>query len=144
MNQSGKTRQIEQLQAEREHTLSQLARIRETLRSEIDPDTDDGASDLEAHENAMALIPGLEHKLEAIDYALQRAQQGTYGICERCGEPIEPARLEIMPEATFCLSCKMIIEKAARSRTRRPGTNLWSALDGQPSYPARIAPKSST
>ena len=110
--------QIEQLQAEREHTLLQLARVRETLRSEIDPDTDDGASDLEEHENAIALIPGLERKLEAIDYALQRVQQGTYGICERCGEPIDPARLEIVPETTFCMACMVIVEREIRLRTK--------------------------
>ena len=118
MNHHGQTPQIEQLQAEREHTLLKLARIRETLRSEIDPDADDGASDLEEHENALALIPEFERKLEAIDHALQRAQQGTYGICERCGESIDPARLEIVPETTFCMPCRMTIEQAARSRTK--------------------------
>lgn len=118
MNQNGKTLQIEHLQAEREHTLLTLARVRETLRSEIDPDADDGASDLEAHENALALIPDLERKLDAINHALQRVEQGTYGLCERCGEPIDPARLEIVPEATFCMPCKMTIEQAERSRTK--------------------------
>lgn len=117
MNHKGKTPQIDKLQVEHEQTLLRLARLRKTLRSEIDPDADDGASDLEEHENAMALIPGLKDKLEAIDHALQRAQQGTYGICERCGEPIDPARLEIVPETTFCTQCKAIVEREARLRT---------------------------
>jgi DnaK suppressor protein len=114
MNHDGKTLPIEQLQAEREHTLLNLARARQILRSEIDPDEDDGASDLEEHENAMVLIPGLERKLEAIDHALQRAQQGTYGICERCGAPIDPARLEALPETTFCMPCKAMVERKSR------------------------------
>lgn len=118
MNHNGKMLPLEQLQAEREQTLLNLARAREALRSEIEPYGDDGASGLEEHENAMALIVSLERKLETIVYALQRAEQGTYGTCERCGEPIDPARLEIVPEATFCMPCKMIIERAARSRMR--------------------------
>jgi len=31
---------------------------------------------------------------------------GTYGLCERCGNPIEPARLEALPHALLCLTCK--------------------------------------
>ena len=108
----------EHLKRERVRVSLKLTRLRESLKSRIDPDADDGASDLEEHENAMALIPELERKLEAIDHALQRAQQGTYGICERCGEPIDPARLEIVPETTFCMPCRMTIEQAARSRTK--------------------------
>ena len=113
MNRSGK-----QLKAEREQTLLKLARLRKTLKSEIDPDADDGASDLEQHENAIALIPSLKSKLETIDHALKRVQQGTYGICERCGKPIDPARLEIVPETTFCTQCKMIVEREARLRSK--------------------------
>ena len=118
MNQRMKKLQIKQLQAEREHTLSKLARIYETLRSNIDPDSDDGAFDLEEHDNAWALVPGLKRKLAAIDHALQRVQQGTYGLCERCGKAIDPARLAIVPEATFCIPCQMSVEQAGRSRTK--------------------------
>ncbi|HET6223066.1 MAG TPA: TraR/DksA C4-type zinc finger protein, partial [Dongiaceae bacterium] len=45
------------------------------------------------------------------DAALEQADAGTYGICERCGQPIDPERLKIMPEATMCVSCKTIVEK---------------------------------
>ena len=66
----------------------------------------------------MALIAGLERQLEAIDPALQRAQLGTYGICERCGQPTDPARLAIVPETTYCVACKLLTEQATRSKTR--------------------------
>jgi DnaK suppressor protein len=59
----------------------------------------------------MALVQGLERKLASIDYALRQAQDGAYGICERCGEPIDPARLEAVPETTLCLKCKVIAER---------------------------------
>jgi RNA polymerase-binding protein DksA len=41
--------------------------------------------------------------LRAIDAALKRIDDGTFGVCERCGRPIEPERLEIRPYATLCI-----------------------------------------
>ena len=41
-----------------------------------------------------------------IDAALARVESGTYGLCEACGKPIPEARLEVLPEATLCVSCK--------------------------------------
>jgi DnaK suppressor protein len=107
----------ELLNQERERVISKLTRLHNTLQSKIDPDSDDGASDLEEHENAMALIPGLNGRLEAIDQALQRVERGTYGFCEHCGEPIDPARLEAVPEAAFCVRCKTVVERQTRLRT---------------------------
>jgi RNA polymerase-binding protein DksA len=47
-----------------------------------------------------------EHVLQAIDAALKRIDDGTYGVCERCGRPIEPERLELLPYATLCIDDK--------------------------------------
>jgi DnaK suppressor protein len=44
--------------------------------------------------------------LQAIDAALQRIEDGTYGTCQRCGQPIGPERLEAIPYATLCIDCK--------------------------------------
>ena len=44
--------------------------------------------------------------LTAIDFALQRIEAGTYGICVNCGAQIAPERLEAMPWATLCIDCK--------------------------------------
>ncbi len=43
--------------------------------------------------------------LRAIDRALQRMENGTYGLCERCGQPIERERLELIPWTNICASC---------------------------------------
>jgi DnaK suppressor protein len=43
--------------------------------------------------------------LQAIDAALARIESGTYGICERCGEPIEGKRLRAIPETPLCIVC---------------------------------------
>ncbi len=45
-------------------------------------------------------------KVAEIDAAITRVDAGTYGLCEACGKPIPEARLEVVPEATLCVSCK--------------------------------------
>jgi RNA polymerase-binding transcription factor len=47
-----------------------------------------------------------EHVLQAIDAALARIDDGTFGTCQSCGQPIAPERLEALPHATRCLDCK--------------------------------------
>ena len=44
--------------------------------------------------------------LAQVEYALHKIDEGTYGLCDHCGQPIEPARLEALPQATECLNCK--------------------------------------
>lgn len=50
-------------------------------------------------------------ELQAIDEALARIEQGTYGICEDCEQRIPDTRLEAVPHATFCIQCKMQRER---------------------------------
>jgi len=109
--------QVKKLQEEREQVHLELDRLREALKIEVDPDADEGDPDLVEREKVMALVQSLERKIESIEYALRQAQEGTYGICERCGEPIDPARLEVVPEATLCVQCKSIVERQSRVRT---------------------------
>jgi len=108
---------VQKLEEERAQVLLEIERQREALRTEVDPDTDEGDPDLVEREKVMALVQSLERRLESIDYALRQAQQGNYGICERCGEPIDPARLEAVPEATLCVRCKAIVERQTRVGT---------------------------
>jgi DnaK suppressor protein len=90
--------------------------LQETLRSEVDPEFDEGDPGLVEQERALALVLALEHKLASIDYALRQAQNGAYGVCEGCGEPIDPARLEAVPGTTLCLGCKVVDERRIRMR----------------------------
>ena len=50
--------------------------------------------------------------LAAIDAALARIDEGTFGTCARCGRPIAEERLEAMPYATLCIDCKRLEERA--------------------------------
>jgi RNA polymerase-binding protein DksA len=47
-----------------------------------------------------------EHVLREIDAALKRIEDGSFGICQTCGNGIEPERLELLSYATQCIECK--------------------------------------
>ncbi len=53
-----------------------------------------------------ALLKQLQHRLQRVEHALAKFDQGTYGYCENCGEPIDFARLKALPDARFCLKCQ--------------------------------------
>ncbi|MBN2186766.1 MAG: TraR/DksA C4-type zinc finger protein [Dehalococcoidia bacterium] len=57
-------------------------------------------------EKRLALEKGLRESLSEIERALQKYDTGTYGLCDSCGQPIEQARLEALPQASLCLGCK--------------------------------------
>jgi RNA polymerase-binding transcription factor DksA len=105
------------LKAEREKTLQHLAHLREALKSEVGPTTDRKDPNLREHEMVLAQIQVLEHKLQWLDDALQQVRQGSYGLCKHCGDPIDPARLEVLPEATLCVECKIHLESQVPMRT---------------------------
>lgn len=52
-----------------------------------------------------SLLAQARDQLEALDRALQRLDRGDYGLCEGCGEPIPPERLEVRPAAATCVRC---------------------------------------
>ncbi len=52
----------------------------------------------------------LETSFERVKTAEAKFEDGTYGICESCGERIELARLEAMPETPYCLDCQTRLE----------------------------------
>ena len=54
---------------------------------------------------AEALAGKLKEALAEVEHALGKLDDGSFGNCERCGEPISPARLEAMPAARFCINC---------------------------------------
>ncbi len=101
----------EQLEAERRQVLQDIQILRESLKGEVDIDLEEGDPDLIEREKSAALLATLERKLESIETALRSIEKGLYGICERCGQPIAPERLEVKPDATLCLPCQIEVEK---------------------------------
>ena len=54
---------------------------------------------------AEALAKSLRETLSEVEHALAKFEAGSYGVCESCGQPIAPARLEAKPAARFCINC---------------------------------------
>jgi RNA polymerase-binding transcription factor DksA len=56
-------------------------------------------------------------ELRAIDAALLRVADGSYGVCEVCERPIDPKRLEIAPHASRCIDCQTLFERTHFQKT---------------------------
>src|SRR5262249_29594184 len=78
------------------------------------PDPTDRAA-LESDRNFILRIRDRERKLIAkIEEALRRLEDGSYGVCEECGEMIGTARLKARPVTTLCIECKSAQEVGER------------------------------
>lgn len=83
--------------------------IAEMLRNSTDTGGEDQAdtgSKTFEREHEMSLAASHREILGQTERALARIDDGTYGICERCGNPIGKARLQAFPRATLCMTCK--------------------------------------
>jgi len=76
----------------------------------VDVDYGEGFADAAAvtaeRTEVLGLVDSLKRSLDAIDAALGRIEEGTYGTCARCGNDIGEARLEFRPESIYCIDCK--------------------------------------
>ena len=102
------------LAAEREQTLARLASLTGDYDAVVAASLDTNADDEHDPEGATiafersqigALVRQVRHHLAEVDAALSRRDAGTYAVCERCGEPIGPERLEALPAARLCIRC---------------------------------------
>jgi len=78
---------------------------------------EDEATEAFELEKNLALEKQLTDALAEVEHALGKYEAGTYSICDSCGQPIEPARLEALPQASLCLNCKTHQTKDARNKT---------------------------
>jgi DnaK suppressor protein len=90
-------------------TLTDLQRSR-VADGAGDDQADTGTKTFE-REQELSLVHGLHERVQQVEHALARLAEGTYGSCERCGNPIPTARLEAFPSVTLCVSCKQIEER---------------------------------
>ncbi len=107
------------LNRQREDLISEAGLALTTLPDEtIFPELGDQAS-AEIDRNFMLKLKGRERKLLAkIDEAIEKIDNGTYGICEACGEEINLKRLEARPVTTMCIECKTEQEEEEKLRER--------------------------
>ncbi len=78
---------------------------------------DDG-SDVMEQERLSTISADLQDMLRQIDRALERLDDGSYGICQRCGQPINPERLEAFPYVAYCIDCQTVLERENALRPR--------------------------
>lgn len=62
-------------------------------------------------EKRLALENRIRQELAGIEHALDKFEKGTYGMCDNCGQPIDPERLEALPQASLCMNCKALLAK---------------------------------
>jgi DnaK suppressor protein len=67
-------------------------------------------------EKRLTLEKRLREQLAEVEHALQKFEDGTYGKCDNCGQPIPPDRLEALPQASLCLNCKALQTKNAKGK----------------------------
>ena len=82
--------------------------------SSVDQHPADLGTETFEREKDVSIIEQVEAELADVEHALQRLDEGTYGICEACGKPIGDARLDAMPAARLCLDDQARAERQAR------------------------------
>jgi DnaK suppressor protein len=96
------TRQAEELRAQAEA----LALEHEPGDVQFDEEGGEGGTANVDRELDLHLSAQAQAAIEEIDAALAKIAEGTYGFCESCGNPVPKARLEALPHARLCVSCK--------------------------------------
>src|ERR1700759_337901 len=97
-----------------------VKKAKQTLNEDMMLDTDDlpDEMDLASSEYLQSFtfrLRGREKSfLDKIEKALRKIDEGTFGVCEECGEEIQVKRLEARPETTLCIRCKEDQERAER------------------------------
>lgn len=125
---SDDTRTPERVSAEvideiKQALLAKKANLTRNINSELDEmhtaseghhlaDMDDLGGDANDEETNYKILEIESAELDQIDYALERIENGTYGVCEECEKPINPERLRALPFASLCISCKRSQEAA--------------------------------
>ena len=105
------------LEEERQRVLDAISYLHEETPGSLAEETEEVAGTVDNHlgETATATLDreidysleeNSEQVLKAIEGALERIDEGTFGICQTCGEPISEERLEAIPYATQCIDCR--------------------------------------
>ncbi len=78
----------------------------------------DQGSDTNLMEQTVMMMEQEREKIRLLNDALRRIYDGAYGICEMCGENISKARLDMLPYAIYCITCKEKMEEKKRKQRR--------------------------
>jgi DnaK suppressor protein len=93
------------LLAERVEVLEELEQLNSRLETKGDYELGEGDPMIYQWEFNLAMRGRAQQHLAQIEEALQQLEMGIYGLCERCGQPIEPERLAVLSHTTVCSKC---------------------------------------
>ena len=101
-----------ELRKEYTSTVSELAELqRDRLTDSAGDDQADTGTKTFEREQEISLANGILERITQVERALERLDEGSYGWCERCGDPIPVERLAALPSATLCVTCKQFEER---------------------------------
>ena len=106
------------------------------LRAQTTGDVVDAALDSVQDEISSQLAEVESRELARIEYALERMQNGHYGVCEGCATNIPMARLNALPYATFCIKCQ---REAERQGATSAADVDWSRLLDAPAQDSDLS-----
>ena len=104
----------QELESRLESSTRQITALQQQLDAMIEASRDDNADDEHDPEGSTiaferqqlaALLQRAHRARDDARHALDQLDAGVYGICERCGGPIAPERLEARPDARLCIDC---------------------------------------
>ena len=102
MNQEKLKKQLLEAKAELE---KRVTKIHSHARNPLDANSSEQAAELGNVEVVSALEAEAVEELASIEAAMQRLENGNYGICITCGEAISEQRLNVRPESLECVDC---------------------------------------
>ena len=101
------------LEDEKKHLLAELEQLGASIRpAEVRREgspfgkREEEATESFELEKRLALEKQTRGQLAEVEHALRKFEKGTYGLCDSCGQPIAPDRLEALPQASLCVNCK--------------------------------------
>ena len=111
------------LESEQKRLIEQLGQLQASVRpaeerregSPFGKREEEATESLEL-EKRLALEKQIREQLADVEHALHKFEKETYGLCESCGQPIDPARLEALPQAKLCIRCKALQAKNAKGK----------------------------
>ncbi|MDD5501590.1 MAG: TraR/DksA C4-type zinc finger protein, partial [Candidatus Omnitrophica bacterium] len=110
------------LEGERNRLLEEIAlrtgqRIDEMRGGDSFTKKEEAATAYSENEKRSAHIKTVQERITELERALDKLEKGTYGLCDFCGKPIPPARLEALPQTTCCIDCKVKMSKSPATAT---------------------------
>jgi DnaK suppressor protein len=106
-----KERHVE-LRTEYDQTVADIAELqRDRLTDSAGDDQADTGTKTFEREQEISLANNILERINQVERALERLDEGSYGWCERCGNAIPVERLAAFPSATLCVSCKQLEER---------------------------------